>query len=216
MDACCEGKSADIETLKNAHLRVLITVLAINGGLFFIELIAGLVAHSTALLADSLDMLGDTLVYAFSLFVLSRSKEWRAMAAILKGMIMAFFGVAVLGEAVFKVMAGLVPHAETMGAVGILVLAGNGVCFFMLYRHRSDDLNMRSTWLCSRNDIIANVSVLAAAGAVAYFNSIWPDVLVGISIALLFLRTAWTVLRESVSEFAKLRPRKTVSQAMSE
>jgi len=205
MDACCEAKATDILGLKASHKVVLVTVLTINAVLFFVEVIAGLLAHSTALLADSLDMFGDSLVYAFSLYVLWRSTQWKALAAILKGIIMALFGVGVLAEAVYKVAVGLVPNAETMGVIGVLVLVGNGVCFWLLFRHRSDDLNMRSTWLCSRNDIIANLSVLVAAGAVAFFHSLWPDILVGVVIALLFLSTAWMVLAESVGEYSRLR-----------
>jgi cation diffusion facilitator family transporter len=201
MDACCESKATELEKLKGKHSRVLKLVLAINAILFVIELIAGLLAHSTALLADSLDMLGDSLVYAFSLYVLWRTAEWKALAAILKGVVMAIFGLGVMAEVVYKIVAGVVPSAETMGVIGLLVLVGNGLCFLMLYRHRSDDLNMRSTWLCSRNDIIANLVVLAAAGGVALSGSLWPDVVVGVAIALLFLRTASTVLKESVHEY---------------
>ncbi|MGH7831327.1 MAG: cation transporter [Candidatus Binatia bacterium] len=179
--------------------------MAVNAILFVVELTAGLVAHSTALLADSLDMLGDSFVYGFSLYVLRRGAKWKAMAAILKGVIMAVFGVGVLGEAAYKTMVGVVPNAETMGIIGLLVLLGNGVCFLLLFRRRSDDLNMRSTWLCSRNDIVANLSVLVAAGGVAYFRSIWPDVLVGGIIAVLFLRTALTVLTESAHEYRQVR-----------
>jgi cation diffusion facilitator family transporter len=211
MDACCESKIPELESLRSEHKRTLLFVLAINVVLFFVEVVAGVMAHSTALLADSLDMLGDSLVYAFSLYVLWQSADWKAMAAILKGAIMAVFGVGVLIEAVYKMMADVVPNAETMGIIGLLVLLGNGVCFLMLFRHRSDDLNMRSTWLCSLNDIIANLSVLASAGGVAYFRSIWPDVLVGGIIALLFLRTALSVLSESVHEYraVKLNPERT-------
>lgn len=205
MDACCESKATELETLKGEPARVLKTVLAINAVLFVVELVAGLLAHSTALLADSLDMLGDSLVYGFSLYVLWRSAEWKAVAAIFKGVVMAVFGVGVLVEAGYKMWAGVVPSAETMGIIGVLVLIGNAACFFLLYRHRSDDLNMRSTWLCSRNDIIANVSVLAAAVGVALSNSLWPDLIVGGAIALLFLRTAWTVLNESIREYRILK-----------
>jgi len=201
MDACCEAKATELQKLKENHSRVLKVVLAINAILFVVELIAGLRAHSTALLADSLDMLGDSLVYAFSLYVLWRTAEWKALAAILKGVVMAIFGLGVMAEVVYKIVAGVVPSAETMGVIGLLVLVGNGLCFLMLYRHRSDDLNMRSTWLCSRNDIIANLVVLAAAGGVALSGSLWPDVVVGVAIALLFLRTASTVLKESVHEY---------------
>jgi len=124
---------------------------------------------------------------------------------VLKGIVMAAFGVAVLAEAVYKMTAAVVPVAETMGIIGLLVLLGNGLCFLLLFRHRSDDLNMRSTWLCSRNDIIANLSVLLAAAAVRIFDSGWPDILVGAAIAGLFLRSALTVLQESFAEMQKLK-----------
>lgn len=204
MDACCQLKSAEVENLRASHKRVLTIVLAINAVLFVVEATAGLLAHSTSLLADSLDMLGDSLVYGFSLYVLSRNASWRTLAAISKGALMGLFGLGVLVEAVYKWFADIVPSAPTMGVVGILVLLGNGLCFFLLYRHRADDLNMRSTWLCSRNDIVANLSVLAAALGVWAFNAFWPDLLIGAAIAILFLRTALTVLRESISEYRRL------------
>jgi cation diffusion facilitator family transporter len=206
MDACCEGKAEDLVRLKASHGKVLKVVLAINVLLFFVEATAGLFAHSTALLADSLDMLGDSLVYAFSLYVLWRDAEWKALAAMLKGVVMLVFGLGVLAEAIYKMLAAVVPNAETMGVIGLLVLLGNGFCFLLLYRHRSDDLNMRSTWLCSRNDVIANVAVLAAAAGVALSRSIWPDVVIGSAIAVLFLHTAWLVLSESVREYRELKP----------
>jgi Co/Zn/Cd efflux system component len=137
--------------------------------------------------------------------VLWRSAAWKAKAALLKGAIMALFGIAVLTEAVYKMLAGVVPIAEVMGIIGLLVLLGNGLCFFLLYRHRSDDLNMRSTWLCSRNDIIANVSVLVAAVGVKIVDASWPDILVGAAIAALFLKSALTVLRESFGELRTLK-----------
>jgi Co/Zn/Cd efflux system component len=165
-----------------------------------VEAAAGWLANSTALLADSLDMLGDSLVYGFSLYVLWRSAAWKAKAALLKGVIMAVFGAGVLLEIIYKTISGIVPSAETMGIIGALVLLGNGICFLLLFSHRSDDLNMRSTWLCSRNDIIANFSVLVAALGVRVFGASWPDILVGAAIAALFLRSAFTVLRESYLE----------------
>ena len=205
MDACCDTKAEELNTLRDKHRKVLILVLAINAVLFIVEAIAGFLAHSTALLADSLDMFGDSLVYGFTLYVLWRSAESKAIAAMLKGAIMAVFGFGVLIEAVYKMLAGVVPAAETMGIIGLLVLLGNGLCFLLLFQHRSDDLNMRSTWLCSRNDIIANAGVLLAAGGVAYFNSLWPDVVVGLVIAVLFLRTAFDVLRESIRAYRNVR-----------
>jgi cation diffusion facilitator family transporter len=211
MDACCEQKAEEIKTLRGEHRKVLIVVLVINAVLFVVEAGAGLLAHSTALLADSLDMLGDSLVYGFSLYVLSRSAEWRATAAVLKGIVMAAFGVGVLAEAVYKMTTTVVPVAETMGIIALLVLLGNGLCFLLLFRHRSDDLNMRSTWLCSRNDIIANLSVLLAAAGVRIFDAGWPDILVGVAIAGLFLRSALTVLQESFAEMQKLKAESTIT-----
>jgi cation diffusion facilitator family transporter len=205
MDACCETKAEELNVLRGKHKNVLTIVLVINAVLFVVEAAAGLLANSTALLADSLDMLGDSLVYGFSLYVLWRSAAWKAKAALLKGAIMAVFGVGVLFEAVHKMLVGVVPNAETMGIIGSLVLVGNGICFLLLFRHRSDDLNMRSTWLCSRNDIIANLSVLAAATGVKFLDSSWPDIVVGGAIAALFLKSAFTVLRESFGELRTLR-----------
>jgi cation diffusion facilitator family transporter len=205
MDACCETKAEEISVLRAKHKNVLTIVLAINAVLFVVEAAAGLLANSTALLADSLDMLGDSLVYGFSLYVLWRGAAWKAKAALSKGAIMAVFGVGVLFGAVYKMLAGVVPIAETMGIIGSLVLVGNGICFLLLFRHRSDDLNMRSTWLCSRNDIIANLSVLVAAAGVTIFNSGWPDILVGAAIAALFLKSALTMLAESFAELRKLK-----------
>ena len=160
MDACCETKAEELSALRNEHKKILIIVLVINAVLFIVEAAAGLIAHSTALLADSLDMLGDALVYGFSLYVLWRRLKWKATAAIVKGIIMAAFGIGVLAQGIHKVMLGIVPNGETMGIIGMLVLLGNGICFLLLFRRRADDLNMRSTWLCSRNDIIANLAVL--------------------------------------------------------
>ena len=205
MNSCCETKAAELSVLRGKHKTILILVLVINAVLFVVEAAAGLLANSTALLADSLDMLGDSLVYGFSLYVLWRSAAWKAKAALLKGTIMAVFGAGVLLEVINKLISGIVPSAETMGIIGALVLLGNGICFLLLYRHRSDDLNMRSTWLCSRNDIIANMSVLLAAMGVKMFDASWPDIVVGAAIAALFLKSAFTVLRESFLELRMLR-----------
>ena len=204
MDDCCATKADELTSLRRNHKKTLLIVLLINAVLFLIEAGAGLLADSTALIADSLDMLGDSLVYGFSLYVLWRSAEWKAKAALLKGAIMAVFGAGVLLEAVHKMITGIVPSAETMGIIGAVVLLGNGICF-LLPRHRSDDLNVRSTWLCSRNDIIANLAVLLAAISVKVLEANWPDILVGAAISALFLRTALFVLRESVSELQMIK-----------
>jgi cation diffusion facilitator family transporter len=205
MDQCCEAKATELSALRVRQGRVLVAVLAINASMFLVEFGAGLLSGSSALLADSLDMLGDSLVYGFSLFVLHRSLAWRARAALVKGLIMAAFGMAVLLEAGFQVGSGVPPLAPVMMAIGALALTANTVCFALLWRHRTDDINLRSTWLCSRNDLIANGAVLVAAGGVAWSQSFWPDVIVGVAIAILFLRTAATVLRESCAELRRAR-----------
>jgi len=195
---CCEDKSCEITAMRESHGRVLWIVLAINAVMFLVEGWAGLLAHSTSLLADALDMLGDALVYGFSLFVLARSARWQAGAALAKGGFMLAFGLGVLGEALYKVFHPVMPGVETMGIVGGIALAANLVCFFLLYRHRGDNLNMSSTWLCSRNDLIANVGVLLAAGGSYLLVSGWPDIIVGAIIASLFLSSALNVLSQAI------------------
>ncbi len=205
MDDCCEAKAGELDAIRSRHGRVLGAVLAVNAFMFIVEFGAGLVSGSSALLADSLDMLGDSLVYGFSLFVVHRSLTWHAHAALLKGAIMALFGVAVLFEVAFKLRTATPPEVPTMAAIGTLALAANALCFSLLWRHRADDINLRSTWLCSRNDLIANGAVLAAAVLVAWSGSGWPDIFVGLGIAILFLRTAAVVLRESFAELGRAR-----------
>lgn len=202
MAGCCQDKASEVAALREGHGRVLRIVLGLNAVMFLVEGYAGLVAQSTALLADALDMFGDALVYGFSLFVLNRSARWQAGAALAKGAFMLFFGLAVLAEATYKALVPVMPAAGTMGTIGAVALAANLVCFFLLYRFRADNLNMSSTWLCSRNDLIANAGVLAAAGAVHFTASRWPDILVGVAIAVLFLRSAFTVLRDSSRELS--------------
>ncbi|MGH7307442.1 MAG: cation transporter [Candidatus Rokuibacteriota bacterium] len=175
-------------------------VLAINVAMFLVELAAGLVAHSTALLADSADMLGDAIVYGFSLYVIGRGAVWQARAALLKGGIMAAFGAGILVEVGIKLARGVTPSAGLMSGVGLLALAANASVLFFLWRHRADDVNMRSVWLCSRNDVIANAGVLLAALGVALTASAWPDIAIGLGIAALFVTSAVAVIR------AALRP----------
>jgi cation diffusion facilitator family transporter len=198
MASCCEDKSCEIAALKGKHARVLWAVLAINAIMFFVEMTAGILASSTSLLADSLDMLGDSLVYTFSLVVLTRSERWQAWAAFGKGVFMLVFGIGVLGEAIYKILHPVMPGVETMGIVGGMALAANLICFYLLYSHRGDNLNMSSTWLCSRNDLIANSAVLLAAYGAYALMSRWPDILVGLLIATLFLSSSLGVLRQSI------------------
>ncbi len=153
--------------------------------MFAVEFTAGILASSTALLGDSLDMFGDASVYALTLYTLHRGDRARAGANLAKGAAMLLIGVAVILQAARNAWFGIVPDAHIMGTIGLLALAANAVCFALIYRHRSDDLNMRSSWLCSRNDLIANTSVIAAAGLVVWSGSLWPDLVVDLAIAAL-------------------------------
>jgi Co/Zn/Cd efflux system component len=195
MDTCCE-----VRPVHERQRGVLRVVLWINLAMFVVECGAGLVAHSTALLADSVDMLGDALVYGFSLYVIGRGPAWQARGALLKGGLMAALGVGVLIEIGAKLARGVTPSAELMSGVGLLALVANGAVLVFLWRHRADDLNMRSVWLCSRNDVMANAAVLLAAAGVAMSGSAWPDIAVGLGIAALFIASALGVVR------AALRP----------
>jgi cation diffusion facilitator family transporter len=205
MDSCCQSKASELEELRGRQSSVLWIVLGINGIMFGVEFVAGWLAGSVALQADSLDMLGDTLVYGFSLVALTRSERWKASAALLKGVIMALFGLGVLGEAAYKLLYGAAPEAALMGGTAVIALAANAVCLFLLTRHRDDDLNMRSTWLCSRNDIIANSGVILAAASVYLTTSKLPDIAISLVITYLFLRSAWYVLGAAYAELRAQR-----------
>jgi Co/Zn/Cd efflux system component len=194
MNECC----AVIVDVSRRQRRVLWIVLALNAAMFLLEMGAGLLARSTALLADSADMLGDALVYGVSLYAVGRGAAWQARAALLKGGLMAAFAAGVLGQAAVKLARGALPIADVMGVVGLVALAANGLCLILLWRLRDDDVNMRSAWLCSRNDVVANVGVLLAAGAVAVTGSGWPDIAAGLAIAWMFGASAARVLRDGV------------------
>ncbi len=198
MSSCCEGKCDALTALRAKQSRVLKIVLAINAVMFLVELVAGLISGSSSVLADGLDMFGDAVVYASSLYVLGRGRVWEARMALLKGAIMVLFGVGVLMDVALKALGNRLPVAEGMGLVGALALGANLYCLFLLTRHREDDINMRSVWVCSRNDIVANVGVLAAAAAVGWTGTRWPDVIVGTIIASVFLSSAFGVLRDAV------------------
>ncbi len=198
--SCCQDKACEVETLQREQSRILWAVLGINGTMFGLELTVGFLAGSVALLADSLDMLGDTLVYGFSLFVVAKSARWRTRAALLKGGIMATFGLIVLGQASYRLLVPTVPESYLMGAMGLLALVANATCLYLLTRHKNDDLNMRSTWLCSRNDIVANVGVIAAAALVFVTHTPWPDLIVSLLIMAVFLQSAVYVLRQAWTE----------------
>lgn len=177
--------------------RVLMIVLLINAGMFFAEFSAGLVSGSTALIADSLDMLADAMVYAIGLFALGRAAHWRVRAALSSGILQMLLGVGVALEAAWKLMANGLPDTATMGLFGVIALIANTICFLLLARYREGDINMRATWICSRNDMIGNIGVLIAAGLVSWTNSPLPDIVIGLMIAAIVIHSAWRIVMEA-------------------
>jgi cation diffusion facilitator family transporter len=200
MSNCCHDKSCELDGLRAKQTATLKAVLAINAIMFVVEVAAGLAAGSVSLLADSLDMLGDALVYSVSIYAVARGARQKALSAYLKGIAMAAFGLLVVAQAGYRAFHPQPPELHIMGSIGLLALVANVACLALLWRHRADDINMSSVWLCSRNDIIANVAVLLATGAVWWSASPWPDILVGVALAALFLKSATYVLREATAE----------------
>jgi Co/Zn/Cd efflux system component len=199
MADCCEDKSCALEQLHGRQSRTLKTVLGINTVMFVVVLAAGLYASSTALLADSLDNLGDALTYALSLYAVGRGQRAKVMVSLFKASLILGAALFVLAQVAYKILHPGVPLFETMGAVGLLALAANGTCLALLWKHRAEDVNMSSVWECSRNDIAGNVAVLVAAAAVWLVGAGWPDLVIGALLALLLLRSASRVFRASVA-----------------
>lgn len=190
----------DFDGTSHAYRRALVAVIALNAALFALEMTAGALAGSRALQADALDFGADALTYALSLAVIGRPLATRARVAQLKGASLALMGLWILGLALHDVLAPGLPRAEVMGAVGLLALAANVASVLILMRWRDGDANVRSVWLCSRNDAIGNVAVMGAALLVAALKSGWPDLIVAILMASLFLTSAWTILRQARAE----------------
>ena len=200
---CCEGKSCAIEALQARQSSTLKIVLAINAVMFVVELTAGILASSTALLSDSLDNLGDALTYGLSLYAVSRGARHKAWVALFKGGLILTAGLFVLGQVIYRIIFPALPVFEAMGGISLLALAANGACVALLWKHRQEDINMTSVWECSRNDIASNVAVFMAAGGVWIMHSGWPDLAVGLLLAILFLRSALRVLRSAIGELKR-------------
>ena len=198
MSACCNEPSPRDTT--GQFRRILWIVLAINAGMFLVEVSAGLASRSVSLQADALDFLGDAASYALSLMVLGLALRWRAAAALVKGATMGLFGFWVIGYTVWSLVYGTAPGALVMGSVGGLALAANVFCAILLFAWRQGDSNMRSVWLCSRNDAIGNVAVMLAAGGVFATGANWPDLLVAAILASLALSAAFLVFRQAIGE----------------
>ena len=206
MSDCCADKECAIEALQARQGKTLRVVLAINAVMFFVEIVSGVLARSTALLADSLDNLGDALTYGASLYAVRRGARAKARVALFKAALILAAGLFVLGQVVYATINPGTPVFETMGAIALLALAANGTCLALLWKHRSEDVNMSSVWECSRNDIASNISVFLAALLVWLTDSGWPDVVVGVALALLFLRSAFNVSRSALLQL-RIAPR---------
>ena len=187
--------------------RALWIALIVNAGMFCVEFAAAWQAQSVSLLADAVDFLGDAANYGISLWALAMGALWRSRTALLKGLTMGGYGIFVLVQAVLTAMQGGVPDAKVMGVVGLLALVANLGVATLLYAWREGDANMRSVWLCSRNDAIGNVAVLLAAAGVFGLGAAWPDLLVAVLMGVLGLTSAYTVISQALGELKTGRNR---------
>jgi Co/Zn/Cd efflux system component len=185
------------------YKRILWTVIGLNGAMFLTEMVTGQLAGSQALQADALDFLGDTVTYGLSLAVIGASLRTRAMAALLKGLSLSVMGTWVLSSTIYRTLVLGVPSAEVMGVVGFLALAANLASVGLLMPYKDGDANVRSVWLCSRNDAIGNVAVMFAALGVWSTTTAWPDLIVAAIMAGIFLTSAFQILRQAWSEYSK-------------
>jgi Co/Zn/Cd efflux system component len=201
-DACCAPPPLDLDPNRgnSSYRRILWAVLAINLAMFLVEIGAGLAAGSASLQADALDFFGDAANYAISLMVVGMALRYRAGAALAKGATMGMFGLWIIGAVVWHSIQGTLPSALTMGAVGFAALAANAVSFSLLWVYRGGDANMRSAWICTRNDVLGNLAVLLAALGVFGTGTGWPDIVVAAIMAGLAIQGAATVVRHSLSE----------------
>jgi Co/Zn/Cd efflux system component len=201
-DSCCAPPPLNLGPPKQvaAFRRVLWLVLCINAAMFVVEVGAGLAAGSASLQADALDFLGDAANYAISLLVVGMALRYRASAALAKGATMGVFGLWVIASVIWHALDGTLPSAVTMGAVGFAALAANAVSFALLWAHRQGDANMRSAWICTRNDVLGNLAVLLAAVGVFGTGTGWPDIAVAAIMASLAMQGSATVVRQSIGE----------------
>lgn len=202
MGACCNNDTPDFDGAAPGYRRALWVVIAINAVMFLVEMTAGMAAGSQALKADALDFLGDSLTYGLSLFVIGMSLRVRARAALFKGLSLSLMGLWVLGSTAYRVLVLGVPEAAVMGMVGFLALAANLASVLVLLRYRNGDANVRSVWLCSRNDAIGNVAVMFAAAGVWASGTAWPDLIVATVMAGLFLYSSAHIIRQSLRELS--------------
>lgn len=200
MSAGCGHHHGTFEGLSDEYKRRLWLVIAINATMFIVEMTAGALAGSQALQADALDFLGDTTTYGISLAVIGAPVRVRSMAALAKGISLTVMGLWVFGATIYHVLIVGIPRAEVMGIVGVLALAANVASVMLLWRYKDGDANVRSVWLCSRNDAIGNVIVMIAALGVWGTATKWPDLLVAGIMAGLFLYSSWQIVTQAMHE----------------
>lgn len=205
MAGCSCGQTAKFDGMSDAYKRILWIVIAMNAGMFLVEMSASWWSRSLALQADALDFLGDSMTYTITLLAIGHSLKWRASAALFKGATLFVMGGWVLGATLYRVFVLGAPDELIMGGVAVAALGVNLTSALLLMRYKDGDANVRSVWLCSRNDAIGNVAVLLAAVAVGYTQSAWPDLLVAFLMAGLFLHSASLILRQAWREWHENR-----------
>ena len=199
MSDCCDNV-CPLDRQIGQQRGTLQVVLAINAVMFFVIVAAALYGQSTALLADSLDNLGDALTYGLSLYAVSRGAAVKAKVALFKGGLILFAAVGVAAQIIYKIFVPSLPLFEVMGIFSLIGLAANSLCLFLLWRHRHEDVNMGSVWECSRNDIASNLSVFVAAGVVWFTSSGWPDIVVALCLVWVLVRSAIRVISSALKE----------------
>lgn len=197
---CCDDKGCTLDALRERQSGTLKVVLAINVAMFAIEAIGGILASSTALISDSLDNFGDAVTYGLSLYAVDRSTRAKASVALVKGGLILAAAIAVVLQVAWRIAHPSTPVFEAMSGLAVLALVANGTCLALLWKHRRDDVNMSSVYECSRNDIAANLSVLAAAAGVWFVGAGWPDLVVGVGLAVLLLRSSRRVIGRALHE----------------
>jgi len=199
MSGCCDD-DCSLDKLRERQRGTLQIVLGINAFMFVVIAVAALYGKSTALLADSLDNLGDALTYGLSLYAVSRDVTVKAKVALFKGWLIFLAAFVVLAQVIYRFFVPSIPLFEVMGVFSLIALVANSVCLFLLWRHRHEDVNMSSVWECSRNDIASNISVFLAAGAVWFTGSSWPDIVVALGLVWLLMRSAIRVISSAKAE----------------
>ena len=202
---CCDHSCSSQQTIDPVYRKVLWIALAVNAAMFFVEIIGGVEAHSVSLLADAIDFFGDAANYGVSLFVLSMATVWRSRTALIKGICMGVYGLVVLSLTLYNALQGSHPEPATMGAIGLMALIANGSVALLLYRFRSGDANMRSVWLCTRNDAIGNLAIMLAALGVFGTGTAWPDFIVAAIMGTLGVIAAVSVIRLALAELHQVR-----------